>query len=336
MCFSLSYECFRADLISRLMSTCSPDQLQPLLDALDTMSASWDFSQKSTAIITSGGIPDAVRLYIASKSVESLKKGTLEMYLSTLKLFFSTVRHPVDEVTSSDARLWLNWYKTQYNIMNSTLENKRIILHSFFEWCVDEDLIRRNPMRHVKPIRVEDPERLPMTPIELEKVRQSCITLREKALVDFLYSSAARVSEVCSLEKKHVDLVEHTVHIECGKGGKGRTTFLNAEAEVSLRAYLDSRHDNCDALFITSRGATHRLSKKAVEREISRIVSRCDLSVKVTPHIFRHTAASLALQRGMPIDQVQKFLGHARIQTTLRYAKTLNYDVKLSHQKYIA
>ena len=174
------------------------------------------------------------------------------------------------------------------------------------------------------------------TAIELETVRKSCRTLREKALVDFLYSTAARVSEVCALDLKHIDFTEHTVRIEHGKGNKGRTTFLNAEAEISLKAYLASRKDDSTVLFAPARGPAHHLCKKTMEQEISNIVSRCHVSVKVTPHVFRHTAASLALQRGMPIDQVQKWLGHARIQTTLRYAKTLNFDVKISHQKYVA
>ena len=332
----MSFEAFRNDFLSRISDRLPGDQLQGVLSIMDEMSASWEFSVKSTAIITSGGVPDAVRLYIASKSVENLKKGTLVNYLATLKAFFAVVRHPVDEVTSADCRLWINWHKQQTGNSNSTMEHKRIMLNSFFEWCVEEDIIRKSPMRHVKPLRCEDPERLPLTALELEKVRKACRTLREKAMVDFLYSTAVRVSEFCAMDIKNVDLRDHNVHVECGKGGKGRTTFLNAEAEVSLRAYLDSRADDCPALFVTSRGPVHRLSKKAVEVEVARIVSRCELSVKVTPHIFRHTAATLALQRWMPIDQVQKFLGHARIQTTLRYAKTLNVDVKLSHQKYIA
>ena len=332
----MSFEAFRADLVSRLVPQLPGDQLQSVLTALDEMSRSYDIQAKTTDIITSGGVPDAVRLYIASKSVENLAKGTLRNYLSTLSLFFSVVRHPVDEVTSADCRLWLNWYKTNYKICSSTYEHKRIVLNSFFEWCVDEDLIRRSPMRHVRPIRVDDPERLPMTALELEKVRDSCKSLRQKAMVDFLYSTACRVSEFCDMNIADVDFTEHVVHIHRGKGGKGRTTYMNAEAEISLRAYLASRTDNCPSLFVTSKGERFRMSKKSVEVEIRKIVSRCELSVKVTPHVFRHTAASLALQRGMPIDQVQKWLGHSRIQTTLRYAKNLNVDVKNSHQKYCA
>ena len=333
----MSYETFRADLVSRLDSVSLPsDQLAAVLSALDSMSSAWEFSTKSTALITAGGIPDSVRLYIASKSVENLTKGTLKNYFATLRDFFSVVRHPVDEVTSADVRLWLNWFKQDRNICNSYLDHKRIILNSFFTWLVDEDIIRKNPMRHIKPIRCEDPQRLPMTALELEKVRSACKTPREKALVDFLYSTAARASEVCALRKSDVNFIDRTIRIECGKGGKGRTTFLNDEAEVSLRAYLESRADSSDALFVSDRAPFGALKKKSLEDAIMRIVSRCQISVHVTPHVFRHTAASLALQRGMPIEQVQRFLGHARIQTTLRYAKTLDADVKASHRKFVA
>jgi site-specific recombinase XerD len=191
-------------------------------------------------------------------------------------------------------------------------------------------------MRQMKPIRCDSPERLPMTALELETVRSACKDLREKAIVDVLFSTAARVSEFCDMDISDVDFVEHTVHIRCGKGGKGRTTFLNAEAEVSLKAYLAARKDDNPALFVSDRAPHGRTSKRSIENAVNRIVSRCKLSVKVTPHIFRHTAASLALQRGMPINQVQQWLGHAKIQTTLRYARTLNFDVKIAHQKFVA
>ena len=331
----MSYEAFRADLMSRLSSFPS-DQLGSVLSALDSISSAWEFAAKQTAIITSGGLPDAVRIYLASKSVENLAKGTLKNCFATLRDFFFVVRHTVDQVTSSDVRLWLNWFKQEHKISNSYLEHKRIVLNSFFEWLVDEDMIRKNPVRHVKPIKSEEKTRLPMTALELETVRKSCQTLREKSLVDFLYSTAARVSEVCAMKISDVDFTEHTVIIRCGKGGKQRTTFLNAESEISLKAYLFSRTDDDPYLFVTVKKPIHGVQKKCLEQEIQRIVSRCNISVHVTPHVFRHTAASLALQRGMPIDQVQKWLGHARIQTTLRYAKTLNFDVKLSHQKYVA
>ena len=149
----MSFDSFRADLVSRLFPKLPGEQLQAVLSVMDEMAATWEFSPHTTAIITAGGLPDAVRLYIASKSVENVTKNTLQNYLLTLRAFFSAVRHPVDEITSADIRLWLNWYKTQHNVKNVTLEQKRVMLNSFFTWCVDEDLIRRNPVRQIKPIR---------------------------------------------------------------------------------------------------------------------------------------------------------------------------------------
>ena len=332
----MSYESFRSDLVSRLSVSFDSDQILTLLSVMDNISVSWDFLPKSTALSVSDGIPDVVRLYIASKSIENRKKKTLENYLSTLTHFFTYVRRPVDQITTNDIRIFINWYKESRHVTSCTLEHVRIIINTFFSWCVDEEIIRKNPCKRIQPIKQSDPERLPMTALELEKVRNSCRTLREKALVDFLYSSAARVSELCALDRDRVNFIDHTIHIEHGKGDKGRTTYLNAESEISLRSYLASRTDDNPALFVSTRFPYARLSIKSVQKEISRIISRCNLSVHVTPHIFRHTAASLALQRGMPIDQVQRFLGHARIQTTLRYAKTLDLDVKLSHQRFIA
>lgn len=332
----MSFESFRAGMISRLAPVLPEDHLQEVLRVLDDMGSSWEFTPKSTAIITSGGLPDEVRNYLACKSIENIKKSTLRNYFYLLRLFFDMVRLPVDRITAVEVRKFLSWYKLNKNVTNDTLNHKRIILNSFFDWCADEYPEIRNPMKHIKPIKCEDPERLPMTALELEKVRRSCRTVREKALVDFLYSTAARVSEVCDLNLDDISFAEHTVHIRCGKGGKGRTTFLNAESEISLKAYLDSRQDDNPALFVNVNRPHGRIVKKSLEAAITKIVSRCEVSVHVTPHVFRHTAASLALQRGMPIDQVQKWLGHAKIQTTLRYAKTLNFDVRLSHQKYCA
>ena len=335
--FFVSFETFRSDFASRLSHVVQdPDLLQSILRCLDETSTGYDVRRACTDLIVSDGLPEDVKLYLASKSIENLAKGTLDNYLGRLRRFFAAVRKEPGNVTASDVRLYLAWYKKTYAVKDNTLEGIRIDLNSFFDWCVDEDRIRKNPLRHVNPIRCNDPERLPMTALELETVRSACKDLREKAIVDVLFSTAARVSEFCAMDISDVDFVEHTVHIRCGKGGKGRTTFLNAEAEVSLKAYLAARKDDNPALFVSDRAPHGRASKRSIENAVNRIVSRCNLSVKVTPHIFRHTAASLALQRGMPINQVQQWLGHAKIQTTLRYAKTLNFDVKIAHQKFVA
>ena len=333
--FFVSYESMRLEFADQLNSL-GFSQVPEILAVLDAASSNYEVTRKCTDIIPAEPIPQAVRMYIASKSVEHLSKGTLNLYLLRLTQFFTTVRKPIEQITTNDIRVYLFQYKQIHNIMDSTLEGIRLCLNSFFEWCSQEDMIRKNPVRRIPAIRVDSPERLPMTPLELETVRGVCKTLREKALVDFLFSSACRVSEFCALNITDVNFTDHTIHIERGKGGKGRTTYLNPEAEISLRAYLASRNDDKPALFVGCRAPHDRLQVKAVQNEIQKILSRCSISCHVTPHIFRHTAASLALQRGMPLEQVQRFLGHSRIQTTLRYAKTLQQDVHLSHSHFVA
>lgn len=331
----MSYESFRLDFADRLTDL-GASQIPDILALLDTVASGYDVTRKTMDIIPADTIPQAVRLYVASKAVEHLSPGTLSLYLLRLTQFFTTVRKPLEKVDANDVRVYLFHYKQERAVKDTTLEGMRICINSFFEWCVQEDFIQKNPVRRVPSIRVDCPERLPMTPLELETVRGVCKTLREKAMVDFLYSSACRVSEFCALNLSDINWQDHTIHIVRGKGGKGRTTFLNAEAEISLRAYLATRHDDNAALFVSCRAPHGRLKVKAVQNEIAKILGRCNISCHVTPHIFRHTAASLALQRGMPLEQVQRFLGHSRIQTTLRYAKTLSQDVHLSHSHFVA
>lgn len=333
----MSYESFRTDMASRLIPL-FPDtqQLSAVLSALDEAAASYEITRKCTDLILSGGLPDSVRLYIAAKSVENLARGTLKNYYFNLLHFFESVRLAPDQVTTNDVRLYLHNYKLSRGVKDDTLNAIRVCLNGFFNWCLEEDMVTKNPVRRITPIRTGEPERLPMTALELEKVRCVCKNVREKALVDFLYSTACRVSECSAMNIDNISFQDHTAHVEHGKGDKARTTFLNAESEISLRAYLDSRADGNPALFVTCRAPHRRMGVKAIQNEVQKIVSRADISVHVTPHIFRHTAASLALQRGMPLEQVQRFLGHAKIQTTLRYAKVLDFDVKQSHRRCIA
>ena len=332
----MSYESMRLDFASRLFQNFDEDTVRQIVSELDLVSDTYEIKRKCTDLMIPDVIPDSVKLYIASKHIQNVSKGTLENYYRTLHHFFKTVALPIEQVTTNHIRLYLNHYKINRDVKNNTLEGVRICLNGFFEWCVDEEIIPKNPARRVEHIKYNDEERLPMSALELEIVRGSCHAIREKAIVDFLYSSACRVGEFVALNKNDINWQEHTIRIRHGKGDKSRTTFLNAEAEVSLRAYLATRNDDCEALFVSIRRPNHRLTSKAIQDEVKKIVSRCNLPVHVTPHIFRHTAASLALQRGMPIDQVQKFLGHSKIETTLRYAKILNFDVKLSHHRYVS
>lgn len=180
-----------------------------------------------------------------------------------------------------------------------------MIITTFFDWCISEGLpVKINPARAINPIKTEVKPREALTPIELEYIRDACKTLREKALIDFLYSTACRVSEVVNAKISNINWPEHSILIEHGKCNITRYTYINAECEVSLRAYLNSRNDNIDSVFITGRKPLHALGKKSIEVEINKICKRVEdkLHCHVYPHLFRHTAATIALHNGMPIE----------------------------------
>lgn len=331
----MSYEAFRASFHAQLLPVYSPDVLERILASLDIVANDYDIQRRTMDLIVYNDVPETVKLYIASKAVENTSKGTLDNYYRALCAFFRTVCKPVEQITTNDVRVYLHQYKLSHHVQDSTLEGLRITLNSFFAWCLDEDLVQKNPIHRIKPIKFQQKPRQPMTPMELELMRSACRTVREKALVDFLYSTAARVSEAAALKLEDVDLKEGTIQIQHGKGDKARPSYLNAEAIVSLQAYLATRDDDCPAVFVTTRRPHHQMTAKALQEEIKAIKTRANIQKKVTPHVFRHTTATTALRNGMSVQQVMQLLGHSRLDTTLIYTHEDNSDVKASHARHV-
>lgn len=282
--------------------------------------------------------PEILTMYIEAKSVEEKSKRTLKLYRCVVSRFLQSVRCPVSSITTADIRHYINECKKAGN-KNTTIGNVRRILNGFFEWCILEGLCTVNPVKRVSAIKQEKSPRKAMKPIELEYIRNACMTLREKALVDFLYSTGVRVSEACNVKIDHIDWEQKTVLIEHGKGDVTRKTYLNPKAEVSLRAYLDSREDDSPFIFAREHGAAAKpLDAKTIQKAIDQITSRSGrtFSVRITPHVFRHTIATVLLRNGMPVEQVQRFLGHANINTTMIYAEVRDEDIRRSHSLYAA
>lgn len=336
----MSYENFRNDITEELLKTNDADVIRNLLNVIDKIACNYNFERKSTdLILIQNAIPPIVKTYVASKAIEGKSKATTSEYLRTIAKFFKTVRLPIEEITTNDIRAYLYQYQEEHKVSNSTLNQIRSILCTFFAWCTDEEYISSDPAKKIGTIKHQETERDFLTSIELEIIRSACKTLRERALVNFLYSTACRVSETCDMLISDVDFESQTVTIRHGKGDKFRKSYLNASAIISLKAYLDSRNDDSPYLFVRNRNyltGTLQLKPKAIELEISKILSRTSISKNIVPHSFRHTAATSALQHGMPVDQVQKFLGHSKIDTTLRYARTSDDDIKSSHIKCLA
>ena len=331
------FEMFRAAFVSNVMNVISDESLQAVIKALDIVSNDYEITRKTTDIIVSDGIPEVVRLFIAAKAVEHIAKSTLGKYLEILTGFFKMVCKPVTDITTNDVRVYLFRYEEERHIAKETLNLHRSVLNSFFEWLAGEEYIPKNPVKKIKTIHCNGKKMPTMEALELEIMRSACRTERERALVDFLYSTGARISEVRNAMIDDIDFANHTFTIRHGKGDKERITYLNAKCELSLRTYLDSRDDNSPYLFVTMRYPHRQITtNRAMENEVDRIRSRTSLKKKITPHAFRRTTATIGTSNGMPVQEMQKMLGHADINTTMRYVTINQESVRISHSKYIA
>lgn len=217
---------------------------------------------------------------------------------------------------------------------NRTMDGRRLVINTFLEWCRTERYIDWNPCSQIRPIKYESKPREPLTGIELELVRDACRTYREKAIIEVFYSTGCRVSEMVNLSKSDVDFVKGEVKL-FGKGAKHRISYINARAEVSLKKYLFSRRDENPALFVSDRNPHDRLKKTAIEKVVREIGERSGIGRRVFPHLIRHTTATDALERGMNVAEVQKILGHEKLDTTMIYAKVCQENVKHDHRRYI-
>nr|DAH31529.1 MAG TPA: SITE SPECIFIC RECOMBINASE XERD [Caudoviricetes sp.] len=257
----------------------------------------FDVKPRETGVVKyTGYLPDFYKAYIVSRKIEGLSKKTLELYNIYLDDFFFVVNKKAEDITANDIRVYL--YNTQENrgLSNRTLDSRRTAIHAFFEWASNEGYIGKNPCRVIKNIKYERIEKQPLTDMELERIRQVCETVREKALVEFLYSTGARVTEVCGVKKTDIDFYKGEM-IVLGKGNKHRTTYLNARCKLLLKQYFTIRDDDSEYLFVSERKPHKVLKKEAIERIVRIIGERAELDRPLTPHLFRHTLATLMLQR---------------------------------------
>lgn len=329
-----SSETFRSQMVSRLYDTIPQDQLQSVLAVLDSALQDYEITRKPVTLVPASGIPEVVKHFLVSKAVENLSRGTLKIYGLRLEDFFRRIQKPFSDVRANDIRLYLGWYKTEKHASDSYLDNIRRILSAFFGWLVANEYIIRNPCASVERIKHQTPERIPLTPYELEELRWVCRTVREKALVDLLYSSGVRASECSAANLSDINWEARSIVIRHGKGNKRRVVYFNAESELSLRKYLETRQDDCEALFVTIRRPHHRLGIRSIETEIGKIGRRCENHV--FPHKLRHTFATSGLRGGMPLDKLQALMGHAKPETTLIYAKLDQTDLQREHSRIYA
>lgn len=274
---------------------------------------------------------EKIHLFLSSKKLEGLSQTTLDGYSLDLNIFAEHIKKRVDNVTAADIRVYLAMFKE--NKM-STIGKKLSILKSFFSWLAGEEIIQRDPTAKIKPPKTEKlmPKALKIE--ELEMLRESCRTDRERAFLEVLYASGTRLSEIHQLNIDDVNQQSMSSNV-LGKGDKERAVYLSFRAMYHLNKYLDSRTDDCEALFITERKPYRRLGKRGIQREIKKIADRAGIAHKVSPHVLRHTFATLTLNNGAELVAVQELLGHSSPETTLRYARITEERKRDQHRRFL-
>lgn len=272
--------------------------------------------------------------YLMSKALEGKSPGTVDRYRYELQRLLSYINKSVRDVTDRDISGYMRAYKSIRQISNQTLKNVRAVYSSFFAWLRDRGRIASNPMALVENIKVEQKLKKPYTDEEREMLLRNCKTLRDKAMMEFLYSTAVRVSELASLNREDIHFISKDL-VVLGKGSKERKVYLNDRTNLYMKEYLNSRTDGNPALFVATKKPYDRLSKTGIEDIIRRTGLRAGVE-KAHPHRFRRTAATNALNRGMPVQEVAQLLGHAKLETTMVYCSVDQTGVKYHHQKYLS
>ena len=276
---------------------------------------------------------DMLPIFIAAKRVEGCSEKSLRYYESTIRNMLEMIEKPECEITTEDLRSYLDLYQQRGTVSKVTLDNVRRILSSFFSWLEDEDYIVKSPVRRIHKVKTGKTVKETYTDESLELMRDHCENARDLAMIDLLASTGIRVGELVKLNRNDVDF-ENRECIVFGKGNKERKVYFDARTKIHLLKYLSERTDENEALFVSLLKPFDRLEISGVEIRLRKIGRELRLQ-KVHPHKFRRTLATMAIDKGMPIEQVQQLLGHQSIDTTLQYAMVNQNNVKESHRKFI-
>ena len=274
-----------------------------------------------------------VELFLAAKRIEGCSEKSLKYYESTISALLDDLEKDVKHIVTDDIRTYLTEYQARKQSSKVTIDNIRRILSSFFSWLEDEDYILKSPVRRIHKVKTGTNIKETYTDEALELMRDNCTELRDLAIIDMLASTGMRVGEMVLLNREDIDFNER----ECvvfGKGDKERIVYFDARTKIHLLNYLNSRNDDNPALFVSLQKPYNRLQISGVEVRLRQYGKRLGLN-KVHPHKFRRTLATMAIDKGMPIEQLQQLLGHRRIDTTLQYAMVKQSNVKIAHRKYI-
>lgn len=322
------------DVLRRMQEHLSDRQLQELKTALNIVFANCEIVEQTAVRIIDRSWETDLEDFLMSKALEGKSVETINRYRYELKRLLSYTNKAVNSMTSGDISSYMRAYKRVRQVSNQTLQNVRAVYSSFFAWLRDRGRIKRNLMTMVENVKTEKILKKPYTDEERELLLRHCKTLRDKAMMEFLYSTAVRVSELARLNRDDVHFSSKDL-VVFGKGAKERRVYINDRTNMYLREYLQGRTDDNPALFVGTKSPHNRLTKAGIEDIIRRTAKRAKVE-KAHPHRFRRTAATNALNRGMPVQEVAELLGHSNLQTTMRYCTVSQDSVQYHHKKYLS
>ena len=273
-------------------------------------------------------------MFLNAKKLEGCSERTIQYYKVTIRHFLKLITEPIRKITTEQIRQYLVDYQAINNCSKVTVDNVRRNVSSFFSWLEEEDYILKSPMRRIHKIKTTKTVKNTITDEEIERLRDQCDCKRDLAIIDLLYSTGMRVGELVRLNIEDIDFNEREC-IVLGKGDKERRVYFDAKTKIHLQDYLANRSDTNPALFVSLDAPYNRLQISGVEVRL-RMLGRSLGIERIHPHKFRRTMATRAIDKGMPVEQVQKILGHSQIDTTMQYAIVNQNNVKESQRKYIA
>lgn len=319
-------------IVQQMLPYLNNVQLQKLQEVLEYSFYNYEISSKVEE--TEDDSQKLIDAFVYAKRIEGCSEKTLKYYRTTIEAMTEVINKGVRHMQTDDLRAYLTEYQEKHGSSRVTIDNIRRILSSFFSWLEDEDHILKSPVRRIHKVKTATNIKETYTDEELEKMRDNCVELRDLAIVDILASTGMRIGEMVLLNKVDINFNER----ECvvfGKGDKERVVYFDARTKIHLQNYINSRSDNDPALFVTLRAPHTRIKIGGIESRLREIGRSLEIE-KVHPHKFRRTLATMAIDKGMPIEQLQQLLGHKRIDTTLQYAMVKQSNVKQAHRKYIS
>ena len=310
------------------------DQLSNVKEAVRIVLCNYDISAKETSLQAVNNTSlHFLQMYLESCGQSGKSPGTIELYRFHLSRMLSYINKDVSSINDDDVYQYLYNYKHQRPVSNSYLNQLRLIYSGFFKWLIKKRIRTTNPVDTIDLIKCQKKVKKPLTAKEVEQIRSACKTERDLAIIECLYSTAVRATELLQLNREDISFSRDDI-IVLGKGNKERITYLNAKSHIHLQNYLSMRTDDNPALFVSSRAPFNRLTRRGLEDLINRIATAANVE-KVHPHRFRRTSATDLLNAGMPIEQVQQLLGHKSIETTRIYCTVSQEAVKHNHKRYM-